>query len=158
MSNYTLTPEVESRFWVKVDKTDSCWLWIAALDFAGYGKFAVVRTNASMAHRVSWQLKNGKIPEGMTLDHICHVHNCVNPEHLRLATPQENAEYKRDSHARNTSGYRGVTLHKPTGQWRAKVQYKRKSIHVGLFDTPEEAGLAAQKKREELYTFEEYKP
>lgn len=44
----------------------------------------------AMAHRASYEAFVGPIPEGMTIDHVCNVRDCVNPDHLRIATQQEN--------------------------------------------------------------------
>ena len=72
---------VETRFWVKVDKTQTCWLWTAALDRDGYGAFDRIK-----AH----QFLVGRPPAGMVWDHLCRVRHCVRPEHLELVTPNEN--------------------------------------------------------------------
>jgi hypothetical protein len=63
-------PAVE-RFWEKVDKTSGCWLWTAAL-WKGYGRIAVGRRMVK-AHRFSYELLIGPIPDGMTIDHRCHA-------------------------------------------------------------------------------------
>lgn len=58
-----------------------CWLWTASEERTGYG---MVWWNGTrrMAHRVVWELLNGAIPVGLTLDHLCRVRQCVNPAHL----------------------------------------------------------------------------
>ena len=81
---------VEERFWAKVRKTDTCWLWIAGVDKNGYGRMHYV-TNSEYAHRISFWLHGGVIPEGKHLDHVCCVRNCVNPEHLRPLTRAQNS-------------------------------------------------------------------
>jgi hypothetical protein len=82
-----MTKTLEERFWEKVIKTDSCWLWIAATT-KGYGRFRI--GTLKEAHRVSYELVKGSIPEGLVLDHLCRVKNCVNPEHLEPVTNAEN--------------------------------------------------------------------
>lgn len=77
------------RFWSKVDKTDSCWLWKGALQSRGYGHLQIYG-NAVLAHRHSYALAKGAIPKGRVIDHICRVRNCVNPDHLELVSPKEN--------------------------------------------------------------------
>lgn len=85
-----LTPE---RFWSRVDKTGDCWLWLGPLDHGGYGKChrtddGVERTYG--AHRISYELSVGPIPDGLQLDHLCRVRSCVNPDHLEPVTQREN--------------------------------------------------------------------
>lgn len=62
-----------------------CLLWIGYLS-RGYGQ---VRSAGRIlkAHRVAWELVNGSIPEGLVIDHLCRVRNCVNPAHMRVVTP-----------------------------------------------------------------------
>lgn len=76
------------RFWPKVSVDSSgCWLWAAALDPNGYGRFQLGQpVGTVLAHRYAYELKRGKIADGLTIDHLCRVHNCVNPEHLEPVT------------------------------------------------------------------------
>lgn len=81
---------MEERFWEKVQKTDTCWLWIASTSW-GYGNFWVSPEKLwGRAHRISWEMVNGEIPKGLDLDHLCRVRNCVNPAHLEPVTRREN--------------------------------------------------------------------
>lgn len=82
-----MTPE--QRFWSKVDKTDSCWLWTGALHDLGYARFQSDGKRV-YAHRYSYELVNGSIPDGLTIDHLCRVRHCVNPDHLEAVTHREN--------------------------------------------------------------------
>lgn len=68
---------------------DGCWLWTGAINVDGYGKFAVKRV-ARLAHKVSYQLYIGDVPNGMVLDHLCRKRSCVNPKHLEPVTHTEN--------------------------------------------------------------------
>jgi len=86
---YLPTDPIE-RFWSKVDKSGDCWLWTAGLNSAGYGKFGPRHGTAVAAHRFAYELVKGRIPEGLYLDHLCRVHNCVNPAHLEAVTPRIN--------------------------------------------------------------------
>lgn len=81
---------VAARFWPKVKKTESCWIWTAYLNAQGYGQLAVSRGNLQLAHRVAYELIVGAIPDGLVLDHLCRVRNCVNPGHLEPVTQAEN--------------------------------------------------------------------
>lgn len=81
----------EQRFWAKVEKTSSCWLWIASVNGGtGYGQFGIQHGRMVQAHRYSYELANGSIPEGLDVHHTCHVRRCVNPAHLVATTRSQN--------------------------------------------------------------------
>lgn len=96
-------PSTEERFWNKVEKTDGCWLWTAALNADGYGLFLLKNDGRmKIAHRIAFRWLVGPIPDGMELHHLCHTTNCVNPahlkpvtrtEHIRLTRPRTNCIY-----------------------------------------------------------------
>ncbi len=79
----------EQRFWGRINKTDTCWLWTGAKSKTGYGNLKFLNVFRS-AHRVSWALTFGGIPEGMCVLHKCDVRNCVNPAHLFLGSNRDN--------------------------------------------------------------------
>lgn len=79
----------EERFWAKVNKTDSCWLWTASTNAKGYGLF-VFYGRMTKAHRLAYELLVGPIPDGLHIDHLCRVKPCVNPAHLEPVTNYEN--------------------------------------------------------------------
>lgn len=141
---------VEERFWLHVDRTGDCWLWMAAT-INGYGQFHPTSQRTVPAHRFAYELLVGPIPPGILLDHrhTCPK-NCVNPEHLRLATKKQNAENLAQLPANNTSGVRGVRWDR--GRWKAEVGHHGATIYVGRFQTLEEAEAAVIAKRNELFT------
>ena len=80
---------ISARFWAKVDKTETCWLWTGGQS-AGYGRFGFKGRPNLGAHRFAYELLVGPIPPGLDLDHLCRVRNCVNPDHLEPVTRREN--------------------------------------------------------------------
>ena len=67
-----------------------CWRWTAHLNPTGYGVAALRHNRTALAHRTVHELLVGPIPEGMTIDHLCRVKSCVNPEHMEIVTRGEN--------------------------------------------------------------------
>lgn len=87
----TYTEPFRARFWKKVDKSDSCWNWTASTKGNGYGQVKHPdRKSPMFAHRVSYELEAGVIPEGMTIDHLCGNTLCVNPDHMEVVTGRVN--------------------------------------------------------------------
>ncbi len=66
-----------------------CWLWTSKLNNVGYGTMKIFGGYA-LAHRLSYELFVGSIPEGLVIDHLCHNRACVNYEHLEPVTSREN--------------------------------------------------------------------
>lgn len=120
----------QQRFWSKVEKTKTCWLWMGGVNPWGYGNFTISSAGQSInnsAHRYAYELIKGPIPPGLELDHLCRVRHCVNPEHLEPVTPAENqrrgagfvADNAKKTHCVNGHLLSGENLIlKPGKSWR----------------------------------------
>lgn len=93
-----------------------CWLWAGLVSSSGYGIYLVKidgKWRQRKAHRLLYELERGEIPEGLVIDHLCRVRQCVNPEHLEPVTIGENlmrgeglqARNRRKTHCVNGHGY-----------------------------------------------------
>lgn len=139
----------EERFWAKVDKTETCWIWTAGKDRHGYGQITAGELGKSGAHRVAWHLVNGPIPDGMQVDHKCHNRACVRPDHLQLATPRMNSENLAGARSHSRIGVRGVRR-MASGRYQAHATHCGVEHSAGTFATIEEAGEAARQLRNRL--------
>ncbi len=136
------------RFWSKVNKDGpiaehmetACWLWTDAPTRAGYGLFWL-NPRKIYAHRFSYELNVGQIPEGHQLDHRCFVRNCVNYGHLRPATNQQNGQNRQQPG-------KGVHWNKQAGKWHAQDHHHGQTIYLGLFSDHKEAQRVAAAARQ----------
>jgi hypothetical protein len=72
-----------------VKRQSGCWEWHGPLDSHGYGQARISRRMRLM-HRAIYESMRGPIPTGLTLDHLCRIPSCVNPDHLEPVSHREN--------------------------------------------------------------------
>lgn len=101
---------VVARFWSKVKKTDTCWVWTAGTSSNGYGQFHY-QGRGLRAHRFSYALQYGEIPEGMDVLHKCDNPPCVRPDHLFAGTNLDNTQDMLAKGRRKGGGRRGEASH-----------------------------------------------
>lgn len=106
MSDYTEKDIAKFHQSYTINEESGCWEWAKARQKPGpkgayrpYGFFQPSKNaKLRMAHRASWMIHNGEIPEGMVVRHMCHNFPCCNPSHLAIGTPADNG---RDTRERN---------------------------------------------------------
>lgn len=115
----------EERFWPRVhrsDDPDGCWGWMAGKFASGYGAISgtlIGLKTADRAHRASWVLANGPIPDGLFVCHHCDNPPCVRPDHLFLGTVQDNSDDMVRKGRSNT-----------TNIWVAREKLFRENLHL----------------------------
>lgn len=126
-----------------------------SIDRLGYIQICVSinkKRKSLMGHRVAWFLYHGEIPN--VIDHINMDKSDNRISNIRNCTHSQN-KFNTIKPSNNTSGFKGVYLCR--GKWRAKINYMRRSIHIGTYDTAEEASKAYEAKAKELHK-EFYRP
>ena len=99
------------RFFSKIspEPMSGCWLWTGPLTDKGYGSLPF-RQKTLSAHKFSYELYVGRVPDGLELDHKCRNPCCVNPQHLEPVTHAENMRRSRRTHCRKGHPYSGDNL------------------------------------------------
>lgn len=120
--------DVRTRFEskVKADPETGCHVWHGARNPKGYGQFHWPhgRTRLRAAHRASYELHIGPVPDELEVDHLCKNRACVNPEHLELVTHAENVARSRPTHCTNGHELTPDNV-KPTSLKRGKYRGRR---------------------------------
>jgi hypothetical protein len=136
-------PRLPLGFWSRVQFTESCWLWMGARNTCGYGCYG----RRSRAHRVAYETLIEPIAAGLTVDHLCRVRHCVNPDHLEIVTNRENilrgngptARHARATHCEhghpfdeaNTYKWKTLRQCRACGRIRQKIAYHRNKALKG---------------------------
>lgn len=135
-------------------RNGECLLWTGSTSHDGYAtaqSSSMLKYNTTYVHRMVWIRDMGEcIPEGLEIDHLCHVRNCLEVEHMRLVSRVEqvrNRVVSKDS----STGFRGVYYQPATDNYRFEVR-EYGVTHCGNgYDTAELASEAAEIKRREVY-------
>ena len=98
----------ERRFYsyLEMIPESGCWIWTGAINNGGYGRIGIGKKTTT-AHRYSYQINVGEIPDGLFVLHKCDVRCCANPDHLFLGTPTDNMQ---DMVKKGRCGQRGKKL------------------------------------------------
>lgn len=127
---------------------NGCFLWLGPDSGTGYGKISVNGKILS-THRYAWEKVNGPIPEGMQVDHVCHNRGCLNINHLRLATIQQNQFNRSGAQKNSKTGVRNV--YKVLDKWRVVITHDGTKHNFGLYSSIKDAQKVAEQKRAELF-------
>jgi hypothetical protein len=120
---------------IKKEK-NGCHVWTGGKTRLGYGHFWSAEQKLVYAHRVSYERKNGKIPDGLELDHLCRNPSCVNPEHLEAVDHRTNllrgegiaSIHSKKTHCKHGHPYAGENLYiSPKG-------YRKCYICASMYD------------------------
>lgn len=151
-------PSVADRFWSKVDRTagaEGCWLWLAKVNWRGYGEFRGGEGVSMSAHRWAVLSDGRDIPDGYHVDHLCRVKTCVNPRHLEVVTAAENIrrgvagrvrgeQQLRKTHCPLGHPYteENTGYDRKGGRWcrECKREYARRRYALARGRTPEDPG------------------
>lgn len=125
---------------IHINPVTHCWEWTASRQSGGYAQIMLKRPDGKFApqvvHRVMWELTKGPIPEGLTIDHLCRVRYCVNPDHMEVVTQQVNilrGTSKSALNAVKTHCKRGHPLSGPNLYINPKGQRNCKTCRKMLF-------------------------
>lgn len=134
-----LTDKIMERFWDKVEKTDTCWIWKGAKHASGYGRFKI-DNKLYYPHRITYEVAKGKIPPGAIVCHNCPGGDnaqCCNPDHMFIGNHEDNRldylEKLREKHFQlgNPTKFYGVRYDSSRKEWISYVYIDKKLIDIG---------------------------
>lgn len=117
-------------------------------DPKGYLRIGTLGTNY-LAHRLAWLYMHGEMP--VEIDHINGIKDDNRLSNLRSVNRKQNMENRR-LRKDSSSGFCGANFHKATGRWRAQIRHNGKKLHLGYFDSAEEAAQAYHAAALKLFT------
>jgi hypothetical protein len=97
--DFLLSDRVLSKIRVEGD----CWKWTAGKNNKGYGYVRMPGKEKRSVHKLFYETLRGPVPEGLQIDHLCRVRNCVNPDHMEAVMPRENQRRGRRNQYRNVT-------------------------------------------------------
>lgn len=129
----TIHGSIQKKFAMKSTgrNENGCWIWSGGKDKDGYGS---LRDGLKMkrAHRVSWEIHHGEIPDGACVLHECNNPSCVNPSHLKLGDQVENmADRKRNGNPWHSESHKRQMSIKMAGRkitWKAAIAEKNRKL------------------------------
>lgn len=119
----SFSPKHIERFTSLYSVTDTCWIWNGSHTIQGYGRMFADGKN-HYAHRIAYLLHNGKLTDGLVLDHTCRNRTCVNPQHLEEVTLSENVKRGGNAKTKCKNGHKFTdenTYIKPNGNRNCKT-------------------------------------
>ena len=132
------------------DNATGCLIWTASKNRPnGYGQMWDGE-RLTQSHRIVWEIANGAIPQGVFVDHLCHVRLCCEISHLRLVADAINKQNRAGAQANCQTGIRGV-YQVASGKYKARVQVGGKQFSPAPFDSIEEAERAVIEMRARLH-------
>ena len=147
MVGLSIKKRILSRISVDVN---GCWIWDGCKQDSKerYGRIRI-GNRLWLTHRASYEAWIGAVPEGRELHHVCHNLHCVNPFHVVPVSHCVNTKDKLTP-INNSSGAKGVSWHNGTRKWMAYITNDCKRIHLGYFESKEDA-VAMREKAEREY-------
>lgn len=127
--------------WISAPDDNGCIRWSGVKAESGYGVVKVAG-KAVGAHRAVYEALYGDLDRGNVIDHVCGVRDCVNPQHLRVVTTQQNNEHRVQLTSANTSGYPNVWYAKRWRKWQTSGNRHGQRVHLGYHATAWDAYCA----------------